>query len=48
MPKKKAPNPAAVTLGCKGGKAKTEAQNNARATNLEKARAKRWPKGKSK
>jgi hypothetical protein len=34
----------AETLGRKGGKAKTQAQDEARAANLAKAREKRWPK----
>lgn len=40
----KSKNKAAQQLGRKGGKAKTEAQQSARADNLKKARDKRWPK----
>jgi hypothetical protein len=40
-------NKAAVSLGRKGGSAKTPAQQQARANNLESARLKRWPKEKA-
>lgn len=37
-------NPAAVSLGRKGGKAKTVAKQHAARENIQKAIAVRWPK----
>ena len=37
-------NKAAVAMGKKGGKARTEAQRKARSENLRRAREKRWTK----